>query len=241
MPAVRGARPQAALAGPPPRGAPHTPIVEREHLAADDLAGFMAFAGDHQHVAGAQVGDRGADRLAPVADLGRVGRSRPGSRRRIAAGFSLRGLSSVTITGRRARRRSGPSAGACRGRGRRRRRRRTTSRCRGVRAQRPSTVVERVGRMGVIDKHRCAAALLPTSSQAARDARQSASAATAGSRSPPVASTSPRAASSVHRLEGADQGQFDVVALAERPVARCCPNGAGQPVQDAELRIRRVP
>ena len=44
-------------------------IAERHHPVADDLAGFMALAGDQQNVARAQRGDRRTDRLAPVADL----------------------------------------------------------------------------------------------------------------------------------------------------------------------------
>ena len=51
-------------------------IAERHHPVADDLAGFMALAGDQQHVAGAQRGDGRADRLAPVADLDGAGRCR---------------------------------------------------------------------------------------------------------------------------------------------------------------------
>ncbi len=45
-------------------------IAERYDPVADDLAGFMALAGDQQDVAGAQIGNRAADRLAPVADFG---------------------------------------------------------------------------------------------------------------------------------------------------------------------------
>ena len=56
-------------------------IAERQHPVADDLAGFVALAGDQQHVAGLQLGDRAADRLA----RGRRSRRRPapprGSRR----------------------------------------------------------------------------------------------------------------------------------------------------------------
>ena len=49
-------------------------IAERHYPVADDLAGFMALAGDQQNVAGAQIGNRRADRLAPVADLDGAGR-----------------------------------------------------------------------------------------------------------------------------------------------------------------------
>jgi hypothetical protein len=49
-------------------------VAEWKHLVADDLAGFMTLAGDEQDVAAAQLRDRGADRLAAVADLNRAGR-----------------------------------------------------------------------------------------------------------------------------------------------------------------------
>ena len=61
------------------------------------MTNTAGLAGDQQHVAAATP-DRHADRLAAVADLDHA----PGRRRRmaarIAAGFSLRGLSSVTTT-----------------------------------------------------------------------------------------------------------------------------------------------
>jgi len=44
-------------------------IAERHNPVADDLAGFMALAGNQQHIAGAEVADRGTDRLVAVADL----------------------------------------------------------------------------------------------------------------------------------------------------------------------------
>ena len=44
-------------------------VAERQHLLADDLAGFVALAGDQQHVAGTQVVDRGGNRLTAVTDL----------------------------------------------------------------------------------------------------------------------------------------------------------------------------
>ena len=47
-------------------------VAERQHLFADDLAGFMALAGDHHHVAMAEIRNRRLDRLAPVADLDRT-------------------------------------------------------------------------------------------------------------------------------------------------------------------------
>ena len=98
-------------------------IAERQRAVADDLAGFMALAGDQQHVAGRKRRDRAADRLAAVADLASRRRAPARIAARIAPGFSLRGLSSVTMTRSASlRRRSRPSAGACRRRGRRRRR-----------------------------------------------------------------------------------------------------------------------
>ena len=51
------------------------------------------------------------------------------------------------------RRRSRPSAGACRGRGRRRRRRRTTQPPARQRARGAQDVLQRVGRVGVVDEH----------------------------------------------------------------------------------------
>src|SRR5213080_418717 len=44
-------------------------IAERHNPVADDLAGFMALAGNQQHIAGAKLSDRGTDRLVAVADL----------------------------------------------------------------------------------------------------------------------------------------------------------------------------
>src|SRR3979490_960399 len=55
------------------RGGDRLMVAERQHLFADDLAGFVALAGDQQHVAAAQLHDRAADRLAAVADLDRAG------------------------------------------------------------------------------------------------------------------------------------------------------------------------
>ncbi len=42
-------------------------IAERYNPVADDLAGFMTFAGDQENVTGAQIGDGAPDRLPPVA------------------------------------------------------------------------------------------------------------------------------------------------------------------------------
>ena len=73
-------------------------IAERQHAVADDLAAFVALAGDHQHVAGLERRDRTADRLAAVADLACAPGAAARIAARIAAGSSLRGLSSVTMT-----------------------------------------------------------------------------------------------------------------------------------------------
>ena len=48
-------------------------IGEGQNFIADDLTGFVAFAGDDQHVALAQHRDAGADRLRTVANLARTG------------------------------------------------------------------------------------------------------------------------------------------------------------------------
>src|SRR5580693_4959294 len=45
-------------------------IAERYNPVADDLAGFMTFAGDQEYVAGPQLGDGAADRFATIADFG---------------------------------------------------------------------------------------------------------------------------------------------------------------------------
>ena len=73
-------------------------VAERQRPIADDLAGFMALAGDQQHIArlaatrprcgSPRGGRRSRTRRAPPS----------GSRRGSSAGFSLRGLSSVTMT-----------------------------------------------------------------------------------------------------------------------------------------------
>ncbi len=51
------------------QGANDGGIVERQHIAADDLALFMALAGDHEHVAGPEFVQRGRDSLRAVADF----------------------------------------------------------------------------------------------------------------------------------------------------------------------------
>ena len=50
-------------------------IREGQHLVAYDLTGFMAFAGDDEHIALLEHGDAGADRLRAVADLARAFRT----------------------------------------------------------------------------------------------------------------------------------------------------------------------
>ena len=79
------------------RGRHRIVIAERQGAVADDLPGLVALAGDQQRIARLQRRYRGADRLGAVADF--AGASR-GCRiaARIASGFSLRGLSSVTMT-----------------------------------------------------------------------------------------------------------------------------------------------
>ena len=59
-------------------------IAEGHDPVADDLAGFMTLAGDQQDIAGPQLADGAADRLAPVANLGgtrRGGKDRGADRR----------------------------------------------------------------------------------------------------------------------------------------------------------------
>ena len=106
--------------------------------------------------------DRARDRLAAVDDrLGARRRLPRGPRAMIASGSSERGLSEVTIddVGQLARR-SRPSAGACRGRGRRRSRRRRSRRPSASGARGAQDVLQRVGRVGVVDEHREALALV---------------------------------------------------------------------------------
>src|SRR6476646_3151692 len=56
------------------RGGDRVVIVERQHLTADDLPGFVALAGDQQRVAALELADGGADRRAALADFGGAGR-----------------------------------------------------------------------------------------------------------------------------------------------------------------------
>src|SRR2546423_5133702 len=50
-------------------------VAERQYLLADDLAGFMALAGDQQHIPRPQLGNARANRLASVANLYCPGRA----------------------------------------------------------------------------------------------------------------------------------------------------------------------
>src|SRR6185437_5909360 len=50
-------------------------IGKRQHPVADNLAGFVAFAGDQQHVTALERRDAGADRLGTVGYLGSAGRN----------------------------------------------------------------------------------------------------------------------------------------------------------------------
>ena len=105
---------------PGKRGGDRLVVAERQHLFADDLAGFMALAGDQQHVAAAKIRDRtrGSPRARSPISIAPGAACRIAAR--IAAGSSLRGLSSVTITRSASAPRSRPSSAACRHRGRRR-------------------------------------------------------------------------------------------------------------------------
>src|SRR4249920_2924357 len=57
---------------PPKRRLDLVMIAERQRAIADDLAAFVAFAGDQQNVAGLERRNRTVDRLAPVADLAHI-------------------------------------------------------------------------------------------------------------------------------------------------------------------------
>ncbi len=92
-------------------------VVEGVDYSGDGLALLMALAGDDQHVAVAQLLGPGADGRAAVGHLQAPG-PRPARPARMAAGSSLRGLSSVTMA-RSARAAAWPPIrplGACRGR-----------------------------------------------------------------------------------------------------------------------------
>src|SRR5205807_3764666 len=67
-------RPPSCATRRPDRLTGHDAVVERQHLVADDLAGFMAFPGDHENIAAPQFGNGGGDRLAAVADFDRMRR-----------------------------------------------------------------------------------------------------------------------------------------------------------------------
>ncbi len=50
------------------------PVIEGKYLGPDDLAGFVALAGDNQGIAPIQVGNGGGDGVAAIADLKRARR-----------------------------------------------------------------------------------------------------------------------------------------------------------------------
>ena len=162
--AARSARPSARVSSASVHSARHAAssqrrprglgVGKRQRPIADDLAGFMAFAGDHQRVARAEHRDRGADRLAAVADLARArrgGENGGADRRRIL------GARIVVGDDRRRRRRgsrSRPSSAACRRRGRRRSRRRRSAGLRTKGRKRRERLLQRVGLVGVVDEDR---------------------------------------------------------------------------------------
>ena len=134
-------------------------IAERQRLVADDLSGLVALAGDQQRIARLQR----RDRRRGWPRRGRRSRSRlwraARMAARIVAGFSLRGLSSVTMTliGVLGRDRAHHRALARR-RGRRRRRTHDELAL-GIRPQRLQRFRQRVGLVRVIDEDRRAVAL----------------------------------------------------------------------------------
>ncbi len=79
------------------RGRDRVMIGKRDHGRADGLPGLVALAGDEQNIAALELGDG----LGDCRARGRRSRwrraPRPRSARRMAAAFSLRGLSSVTM------------------------------------------------------------------------------------------------------------------------------------------------
>ena len=191
-------------------------IVEGIGLGADDLAGFVPFAGDDQQIARRELGDRRRDRLAAVADLDRARRrledGAPDIGRRLGPRIVVGDIDAVGQAGRHlshqgplagvavaaaAEQRNEPAAahaGAMRsepspahpGYGRNRRRSRRLPRCSATNCIRPGTPV--------------------------RPARASAAAA-AG---PPVAMTKPERGERVHRLELAGKRQHQLVPLARK-------------------------
>ena len=67
-------RPRSSTTPRRDRVAGHQHVVERQHLVADDLAGFMAFPGDDENIAATQLSNRGANSLAALADFDGVRR-----------------------------------------------------------------------------------------------------------------------------------------------------------------------
>ena len=96
-------------------------VVKRKHPVADDLAGLVALAGKQDDIALPRYADCFGDRFAASGDLG-CGGAPAMIAERIAAGSSLRGLSSVTITMSECASLLRPFLAFCPGRGRRRRR-----------------------------------------------------------------------------------------------------------------------
>jgi len=80
----------------PPRRRGQRRVVEWPHGIADDLALLMPLAGDDENIAHTEAANAAAmaSALSPIS----VAPGAPASTRRIFAAFSLRGLSSVTIT-----------------------------------------------------------------------------------------------------------------------------------------------
>ena len=206
----------ALMPRPPPASAAATASwsLNGKHLFADDLAGFMALAGDQQHVAAAQLGDRGADRLAAVADLDRAGRSLRGWRRGSRPAVSLRGLSSVTIDAvGLLRPRSAPSSGACPDRDRRRSRTpRRGGRSRRAAARRAPWRARRA--CGRNRRRSARRSFSPTSSSRPLAPLSCASAAKAAAGSPPVAIARPAATSAFSTWKSPDQRQPHRVVVA---------------------------
>src|ERR1043166_7417206 len=59
----------------PERGFNFLVVAEVQGLRADDLPGLVTLAGDQQHIARLKRGHRAADRLTPIADLANVRRA----------------------------------------------------------------------------------------------------------------------------------------------------------------------
>ena len=77
----------------------HFAIVERHAFVADDLVGFVPFAGNQHAIARPGLGERQVNRLGPIGNLQRPAGSCESGEQvgQIAWGSSLRGLSVVMI------------------------------------------------------------------------------------------------------------------------------------------------